>query len=262
VTDPAAELDALLAARDRRQRLGAAPMDTVAELASWLEGAGLALASGKSAVPNAAEAITGAAIDGSWWGHGEGSRIYRLLTGLEEEGRGFLDVVVIDGKRTLVAPALVPSVFAVASDEDRRERVIAGLKLTARRLLGQLAEAGEVRAADTGLGAKEYRVARVALEAALLARSTSEHTESGHHESVLALIGGGGPGGGGSRDGLASLCLAAVMAAVVADRREAERWLRHVEPDASRRASAIDSLGLRELVVGGRTWLSVSAPRK
>ncbi|HKH88180.1 MAG TPA: hypothetical protein VKA05_05120 [Acidimicrobiales bacterium] len=256
------QLDRLLAVRATAHRIGAPSLTSVAELEAWIEDRSMALVSGRSAVPSASEAIVGRAIEGSWWGDPEGSLIYGLLTAIESTTPPIADLVLVDGKRTLVSSRLLPIVQALAADAERRRRVIAGLKAPARRVLDLLGDERAIRAEDTSLSAAEFRKARGALESGLLARSTSVHTESGHHASLLEGSGSGSDSGegaapAGGEAALRSLLESALWSAVVASRREMEKWFRFVEPDAVRRRAAIDELGARPVDGPGGVWLTL-----
>lgn len=256
--DPSKELEHLLGARTRSHRLIGLPMSSLGELEDWLAGLGVALVSGRGALPNAAEAIAGGPIEGSWWGHAEGSRIYRLLGELEEGASGYEELALVEGKRTLLAASLVPAAAALAADPGRRRRVVEGLKAPARRLLEALESKRVVRSDDHGAAGKEARSARRALEAGLLARSRSVHTESGRHVSLLEPYGDEAPPGGAKETAaaLSELLAAGLSACVVAERREIEGWFRFVEPDAGRRSDALDHLAPRTLAVDGRIWMT------
>jgi hypothetical protein len=263
-TDAGADLAGLFAARTKAHRLDAtAPMSSVGELEEWLDDRGIVLVGGRSALPNAVEAIAGGPIDGSWWGHPEGSRIYRLLNELEEGSAGFIELALAEAKRTVIAPRLVPTVRALAGDPGRRARVLDNLKAPARKLYEALGDGGVVRSDDaelrSELGGNGLRAARMALESGLLARSTSLHTASGHHASVLESYGDRSTAEDGTEDwasaGLTQLLAVALGAAVVADRREVEKWFRFVEPDRERLAVAISQLDARSIDDAGHLWL-------
>jgi hypothetical protein len=256
-TRPELQLERLLAVRAKAHRIEAPPLTSVTELEAWIDGRGLVLVSGKSAIGNAAEAIAGRPIDGSWWGDPLGPLIYRLLNELEDEAPQYLDVVLAEGKRTLVSPLLVPVVRAVAGDRERRHRVEETLKEPARKLLEVLAAGRVVRSDDPEHAAKSARSARIALEAGLLAHSTSVHTAAGHHASLLESYAELPPTA--AQHGLRELTRAALSGAVVADMREVEKWFRFVEPDRQRRVAAITQLDAREIQGGGRVWLTLDA---
>jgi hypothetical protein len=248
-----------MAVRTSACRRGADPMTSMTELVDWIDGRQMALVSGKSALPNAAEAIAGRPIEGSWWADPQGSLIFRLLSELEDDAPHYLDVALLEGKRTLVSPRLATLVSVVASDPERRLRVADTLKEPARKLLEVLADGRTVRSDDPGHGGKLARSARTALEAGLLARSTSVHTVSGHHASSLEGYGQHPPEQAPPGGGLRRLLDTALRAAVVAEKAEVEKWFRFVEPDRLLRSSAVTELGAHEIHVGGRIWLTLSA---
>ncbi|MGO8877525.1 MAG: hypothetical protein ACLQNG_17415 [Acidimicrobiales bacterium] len=256
--DPSEELERLLDARTTAHRLAASPMSSLGELEDWLAGLRIALVSGRSALPSAAEAIAGCPIEGSWWGHPEGSRIYRLLNELEGGASGYADLALVEGKRTLLAASLLPVAAALAADAGRRRRVIEGLRAPARRLLDALASGRVVRSDDHDDLGKDARSARRALEAGLLARSRSIHTASGRHVSLLEPYGDDGSPGAATvaAEPLSELLAAGLSACVVAERREIDGWFRFVEPDAKRRSDALDHLATRTLARDGRIWLT------
>jgi len=231
----------------------------MSELEAWIDGRDLTLVSAKSAIGNAAEAIAGRPIEGSWWADPLGSLIFRLLNELEDDAPQYLDLVLAEGKRTLVSPRLAPVVLAVASDPERRRRVIDTLKEPARRLLEVVESGRTVRSDDPGEAGKVSRSVRMSLEAGLLARSTSVHTMSGHHASLLERY-PDNPAGNGQH-GLRELTKAALRAAVVANKSEVEKWFRFVEPDRERRAAAVTELGAPEILADGRAWLALDVSR-
>jgi hypothetical protein len=259
--DAKRELGRLLSVRTTAHRLDAgAPMTSVGQLQEWLGVRGMALVSGKSAVPNAAEAIAGCQIEGSWWGHPEGSRIYRILNELEDGESGIDELALVEGKRTLLEGRLMPIVLAVACDRDRRRRVIEGLRDPARKLFSAITAGSVVRSDDPGSRGNVWRSARVALESGLLARSTSEHTAAGHHVSLLQEYGGKAPvtavPAAATTSGLAELFASALGSAVVARRTEVEKWFRLVEPDPQLRSDALSRIACRTIAVDGRAWLT------
>jgi hypothetical protein len=254
VADDGAELEALLSERTIAHRANTGdPMTTLDQLRAWLDGRGIALVSGHSAVPNAAEAIAGQAIQGSWWGHACGGAIYRFLTELEDD-ENWLDVALIESKHTLVSSSLTPAVVELAADAERRNRVVAKLPTGALRLWEVVSEGEGVNSDDPRFSGKSWRAARRALEVGLLARSRSEHTDSGHHVAWVEMFGDQPTIGDGNA--LGRVLRACLSSAVVAERREVVRWLRAVEPDTAVLEAAVDSLGTRTLVVDSRTWLT------
>lgn len=207
-------------------------------------------------MPNAAEAIVGRQIRGSWWGDQDGSLVYRLLEELDAVEPGFLDIVLVDSRRTLVHPDLVPVVASVAAEPGRRARAAEAMPSPARLLLAQLEGAAGDPAPGHGTASTD-RGARGALEAALLARSASIHTETGRHVSIVEMFGHlPGPTTVNYQGALARLEEAALRSAVVAPEKEVLGWFRKVEPEAARRRDAVDSLSCRRLIDDGAVWLA------
>jgi hypothetical protein len=136
-------------------------------------------------VPSLVDAVAGAPVRGSWWGHPEGKRIFQLATAIEESG----EVVVaklVEGRVTFVHRALWPALARVVTDAGWRRRRAAGLDAVARDLLRRVERAGELRFAVAPADARRrWAAARRALEARALVLSGSEHTEGGKHLPVL-----------------------------------------------------------------------------
>ena len=172
---------------------------------------------------------------------------------------GCVDVALVEGKRTLISASLAPVVHAIASDPERRHRVAEALTEPARRLLGLVEDGRTVRSDDSGQPGKVGRKARTELEAALLARSTSVHTLAGHHVSLLEAYGNEPEPGTPMTHGLRALFEVSLRAAVVAERTEALKWFRFVEPDRERRAAALSDLRPSELKSAGHIWLTLDA---
>ncbi|KQV42988.1 hypothetical protein [Duganella sp. Root336D2] len=82
---------------------------------AFVEQHGVVLASAHGKVPTLTEAIAGAPIKGSWWGHAEGKRIFAVLS--EVQGHGdILACRLLAGKLTLVHRRLWPAVAALAGE--------------------------------------------------------------------------------------------------------------------------------------------------
>lgn len=82
---------------------------------AFVEQHGVVLASARGKVPTLTEAIVGAPIKGSWWGHPEGKRIFAVLSEVQEHD----DILVcrlLAGKLTLVHRRLWPAVAALAGE--------------------------------------------------------------------------------------------------------------------------------------------------
>src|SRR5438552_2885104 len=75
---------------------------------------GVVLEAGRGPVPNLAEAVAGAPIRGSWWGHAKGREIFHLTRAVRDSA----DVLVcrlVGGKITYVHRRLWPAVVRLAS---------------------------------------------------------------------------------------------------------------------------------------------------
>jgi len=82
---------------------------------AFVERHGVVLASARGKVPTLTEAIAGAPIKGSWWGHPEGKRIFAVLSAVQEHD----DILVcrlLSGKLTLVHRRLWPALAALAAE--------------------------------------------------------------------------------------------------------------------------------------------------
>ena len=83
---------------------------TLAKLLRFVRAKGVVLESARGPVPNLVEAIVGAPVKGSWWGHAKGKEIFNLLNALRDTGE-VLVCRLVGGKVTYVHrdawPALV-----------------------------------------------------------------------------------------------------------------------------------------------------------
>jgi len=88
---------------------------------------GVVLVSAKGPARNLVEAIAGAPVKGSWWGHPDGKRIFSILTAVTESKEVLL-CRLIDGKLTLVHRRLWPALIrsADAFPPDRIAQVLDG----------------------------------------------------------------------------------------------------------------------------------------
>jgi len=82
---------------------------------AFVEQHGVVLASARGKVPTLTEAIVGAPIKGSWWGHPEGKRIFAVLSEVQEN-EDILVCRLLAGKLTLVHRRLWPAVAALAGE--------------------------------------------------------------------------------------------------------------------------------------------------
>lgn len=58
----------------------------LAALLRFVRAKGIVLESARGPVPNLVEAIVGAPVKGSWWGHAQGKQIFLLLNGVRDTG--------------------------------------------------------------------------------------------------------------------------------------------------------------------------------
>src|SRR5689334_18133558 len=89
----------------------------------FVEEHGVVLASARGPVPSLAEAVAGAPIRGSWWGHKKGTEIFRALN-VVGDSADVLCLRLIDGKVTFVHRRLWPALVRLA-DQLGRERLTA-----------------------------------------------------------------------------------------------------------------------------------------
>jgi hypothetical protein len=81
---------------------------------------GIVLEGGRGPVPSLAEAVAGAPIRGSWWGHAKGRQIFSLTRAVRDSA----DVLVcrlVDGKITYVHSRLWPAVVRLAQRFERND---------------------------------------------------------------------------------------------------------------------------------------------
>ena len=92
---------------------------TAGELLRFVRANGVVLESARGPVPNLVEAIVGAPVKGSWWGHAKGKQIFHLLNAVRDSGQ-VLVCRLVDGKVTYVHrdawPALVRLSSAIAKE--------------------------------------------------------------------------------------------------------------------------------------------------
>ncbi len=117
------------------------------------------------------DAVAGAPVRGSWWGHPASHEIFRALQQLREDPDVFL-CKLHGGKQTYVHRRLWPALLRLQAEASAWPP----LSAAARRLLRQVERTGIVQA--TGR-------LRLELESALRVVARSEHTPSGAHAVVL-----------------------------------------------------------------------------
>lgn len=83
-----------------------------AQALAFVEQHGVVLASARGPAPTLTEAIAGAPIKGSWWGHPDGKHIFAVLSDVQEH-HDILVCRLLAGKVTLVHRRLWPTLAAL-----------------------------------------------------------------------------------------------------------------------------------------------------
>lgn len=83
------------------------------EALAFIDEHGVVLVSARGAVPCLTQAIAGAPIKGSWWGHPQGKLIFSILEAVTESGQ-VLVCRLVDGKLTMVHRRLWPALVRIA----------------------------------------------------------------------------------------------------------------------------------------------------
>ena len=117
------------------------------------------------------DAVAGAPVRGSWWGHASGHAIFRALQRLQKDKDVFL-CKLLQGKQTYVHRRLWPALLRVQSAPS----LWPPLSPPARRLLARVTRTETVQATGP---------LRFELERALRVVARSVHTASGAHAVVL-----------------------------------------------------------------------------
>lgn len=254
---PEERLRAAEAVRGRLHRLSPSrPLRDAADAAAFVRERRIVTEVGHAGVPVLAHTIAGRELVGSWMAAPEVHRIYDLLQ--ELSAHDLCTAALLDGKVTIFDPSLAPAVHRVATDIDRRARIVAELPPPAAQLLRRVERDGDVRMDQTGMSTKEGRAARLRLERLLLVASTGIHTERGSHtvalrpwrESRLARRVGASNDQLGLEASMDQLLKTAVAAAVVVHEREARKWFDFA-------AQRLDAL-----VEAGRIERLATAPRQ
>lgn len=66
--------------------------------------------------PSLVTMVVGGAVQGSWWGHAEGNRIYNLAGALDDY-EDVLSLKLVGGKITFVHATLWPALLALATSK-------------------------------------------------------------------------------------------------------------------------------------------------
>jgi hypothetical protein len=94
------------------------PLRTKRQVLAFVRRHGAVLLAARGPLPNLAEAIAGGPIRGSWWGHPEGNRIFRLCEELDDSGEA-LTFKLVGGKVTYVHRRLLPALVKLADRFDK-----------------------------------------------------------------------------------------------------------------------------------------------
>jgi hypothetical protein len=148
---------------------------------AMLRGSGVMTLVPAGHVPSLVQEVCGGPVQGSWWAHPQGHLIYAIASALEDSP-GVLGLKLLDGKMTFVHRSLWPALVRFATDRHRRDALIATLRPQESRLLAEVERRGELHFGD---GAPTAASIKTALERRWLCISTSEHTASGRHATVL-----------------------------------------------------------------------------
>lgn len=132
-------------------------------------------------VPSIVEAVCGGPVQGSWWSHPQSHLIYAIASALEEAPE-VLVLKLLDAKVTFVHRSIWPALLRFATDRCRRTALLAALRPAESQLLAEVERRGELH---FGGGAPPAASTKKALERRWLCISTSEHTASGRHATVL-----------------------------------------------------------------------------
>lgn len=132
-------------------------------------------------VPSIVQAVCGGPVRGSWWAHPQSHVIYAIASALEDAPE-VLVLKLVDGKVTFVHRSIWPALLRFATDRYRTNALLATLRPPERRLLAEVERRGELH---FGGDAPPVGSTKMALERRWLCISTSEHTASGRHATVL-----------------------------------------------------------------------------
>jgi hypothetical protein len=86
---------------------------TAGDALAFVEAHGVVLVSAKGSAPRLVDAIVGHRVEGSWWSHPEGRRIFAILSAVTESDQ-VLVCRLLGGKITLVHRRLWPALARVA----------------------------------------------------------------------------------------------------------------------------------------------------
>jgi hypothetical protein len=123
--------------------------------------------------PNVTALVAGEQVRGSWWTHPQAREIYGLSTQLRDHP-DVLAIKLVSGKITYIHRPLWPAVYAIGMARELWQ--MRGLSKEAAALLRRVDK--ENRLLSSGDAVRE-------LEARLLGRAQSVHTERGFHRKLV-----------------------------------------------------------------------------
>jgi hypothetical protein len=151
-------------------------IDSDSETLAFVQRHGVVTLGRHATVPSLTEALAGEPVRGSWWSHKRGDRIFALLSSLMESGQ-VASVKLLDGKVTFVHRDRWPALYRVVTDRAFRDGRLATLSAAGKKLLARVEKAGELQV--------EAGAAKNELERSLLVHAEQEHTDAGHHATVM-----------------------------------------------------------------------------
>jgi len=135
-------------------------------------------------LPSVTSLVVGRAVRGSWWGHPDGRRVWKVLNRFCNR-HDVLTVKLVSGKVTFVHRRLWPELLAVCTSKESWQTT--PLSADATALLGTVERKEKIRTDSTNLLKNTRRIADAAreLEKRLLIHGEEVHTAKGRHAKVL-----------------------------------------------------------------------------
>jgi hypothetical protein len=136
--------------------------------------------------------IAGGPIRGSWWGHPKGALMYDLANALHNS-KDVLAVKLVDGKVTFIHRVLWPALYRIVRDRAWRRSQERKLGHLEKRILAAVEESGQAEAEKllfrweiiSKSDRKRFKKAVDTLARTLSLISANEHTDQGHHATIL-----------------------------------------------------------------------------
>ncbi len=136
-------------------------------------------------LPNIVTLVVGERVRGSWWGHPEGRKIWRVLNQFDTR-HDVLTTKLVSGKVTFVHRRLWADFLAISTSKE--EWQTDSLSVQARSLFKLVEDRGEVKTGETrskSNGGRQIADAARELERRLLIHSEEIHTPRGFHTKIL-----------------------------------------------------------------------------